>query len=323
MPKLTNAGLTKKISIYQIIITGNIRVDYTDIEDLAASIKKNTLLEPILVKITEPENGEERFELIAGHRRLKAHFWLCEHGDDFSMIEAKIITGDKLTLQLVENLQRADLTPKDRERAIYLMSEVPGVTQRDIAAELSKTEVYVSRQISAYKVRAIAECAGYKTDDLETSVMSEIQAAKEKDIPMLVGYIINGGGTVAVAKTIMKDYRPAKKSRPAESPEGDEGETDPTSKNEKTSSGGETPREPTGNRGETIKNNNPAAWKRDEIKHKQVDLNDVFDEVFSYLTALENKIKELGAEGKQAEIENYKREATLDIIGLVQKRFED
>jgi len=320
MAKLTNAGLTKKISIYQIIITGNIRVDYTDIEDLAASIKKNTLLEPILVKIAEPENGEERFELIAGHRRLKAHFYLCEHGDDFSMIEAKIITGDKLTLQLVENLQRTDLTPKDRERAIYLMSEVPGVTQRDIAAELSKTEVYVSRQISAYKVRAIAECAGYKTDELETSVMSEIQAAKEKDIPMLVSYIINGGGTVAAAKSIMKDYRPAKKNAPAKPPEGDEGESDPLCETHKTPDGEYIP---PGKRGEAIKTDNPDAWKRKEIKHKQVDLNDVFDEIFSYLTGLENKIKELGAEGKQAEIEKYKKDAALDIISLVQKRFED
>jgi len=323
MAKLTNAGLTRKISIYQIVITGNVRADYTDIEDLAASIKKNTLLEPILVKTAEPVNGEERFELIAGHRRLKAHEWLCEHGDDFSMIEAKIITGDKLTIQLVENLQRSDLSPRDREKGIFQMSEVPGVTQRDIAAELSKTEVFVSRQISAYKVRTAAEAAGIDTSALETSVMSEIQTAAKKDIPMLVQYIINGGGTVAAAKSIMKDYRPPKKNRPAEPPEADEGETDPSSETGEPPEADDPPKEPSGNRGEAIKTDNPDAWKRGEIKHKQVDLNDVFAEIYSYLTGLENKIRELGAEGKQAEIEKYKQDATRDIIALIQKRFED
>jgi len=323
MAKLTNAGLTRKISIYQIVITGNVRADYTDIEDLAASIKKNTLLEPILVKTAEPVNGEERFELIAGHRRLKAHEWLCEHGDDFSMIEAKIITGDKLTIQLVENLQRADLSPRDREKAIFLMSEVPGVTQRDIAAELSKTEVFVSRQISAYKVRTTAEDAGIDTSALETSVMSEIQTAAKKDIPMLVGYIINGGGTVAAAKSIMRDYRPPKKNRPAEPPEANEGGTDPSSETGEPPEGDDPPKETPGKRGETIKTDNPDAWKRSEIKHKNVDLNDVFAEIYSYLTGLENKIKELGAEGKQAEIEKYKQDAARDIIALIQKRFED
>jgi ParB/RepB/Spo0J family partition protein len=322
MPKLTNAGLTRKISIYQIVKTGNVRADYADIEDLAASIKKNTLLEPILVKIAEPEKGEERFELIAGHRRVLAHEWLCDHGDDFSMIEAKIITGDKTTIQLVENLQRADLSPRDREKAIFLMSEVPGVSQRDIAAELSKTEVYISRQISAYKVRSTAEAAGIDTSALETSVMSEIQAAAEKDIPMLVQYTINGGGTVAAAKAIMKDYRPPKKNPPAkptepEKPQSQSGEALAAEAQEN-----EIEKVP-GERGAEIKAENPDAWKRGEIKHKQVDLNDVFDEVYSYMTGLENKINELQADGKQAEIEKYKREAALDIIGLVQKRFEE
>jgi len=323
MAKLTNVGITRKISIYQIIITGNVRADYTDIEDLAASIKKNTLLEPILVKIAEPKNGEEQFELIAGHRRLQAHFWLCEHGDDFSMIEAKVITGDKLTIQLVENLQRADLSPRDREKAVYLMSEVPGVSQRDIAAELSKTEVYVSRQISAYKVREAAEAAGIDTSALETSVMSEIQTADKKDIPVLVNYIINGGGTVAAAKSIMRDYRPPKPKHinvaekyaigADEEPLGD---TDDKSAEN-------TPAKETGKRGTEIKTDNPDAWKRSEIKHKQVDLNDVFAEIYAYLTGLENKIKELAADGKQAEIEKYKEDAARDIIALIQKRFED
>jgi len=334
MPKLTQAGTTMKISIYEILKTGNVRADYTDIEELAASIKKNTLLEPILVKIAEPVDGDPRYELIAGHRRVMAHEWLCKHGDDFSMIEAKIVTGNKLTIQLVENLQRADLSAKDREKAIFQMSKVPGVTQRDIASELSKTEVYVSRQISAYKVRTIAEEAGIDTSTLETSVMSEIQTVPKEDVSRLVQHIIDGGGTVAAAKVVMQKYRfpwradpeiieqtipsteepsPSMTTQEQAHPAPPETDIDPLKDNV------ETP----GNKGKgaEIKADNPEAWKRGEIKHKQVNLNDVFNEIYMYLTALEKKIHELGP-GK-TDVEMHKMEAALDIISLVQKRFEN
>jgi ParB/RepB/Spo0J family partition protein len=329
MPKLSEAGITRKISIYSIIETGNIRADYTDIEDLAASIKKNTLLEPILVKEAEPEPDGPRYELIAGHRRLRAHFYLVEKGDDFSNIEAKIIAGDKLTLQLVENLQRSDLSPRDREKGIWQMSCLPGVTQRDIAAELSKTETYISRQIAAYKTRKIAEDAGIDTSALDTRVLVEIQTAAEKDIPMLVQYTINGGGTVAAAKAIMGDYRPPKKDKPkseapagapaqalaAETPATEGPDIDPLKGNTKPAPAKKpaapvspsAPREPP---------------ERREIDHKVVDLNDVFDEVYAYMTALEKRIRENPKE-EQAKIDGYKKEAALDIIALVQKRFED
>ena len=348
MPKLTDIGTTRKISISQIVRTGNVRADFTGIEELAASIKKNTLLQPILVKLMDPAtDGEPRYELVAGDRRLTAHEWLCQHGDDFSMIEAKVGTGDKTILQLVENLQRVDLSPREREKAIYLMSEVPGVTQRDIAAELSKTEVYISRQISAYRVRQIADKSGYDTEHLDTSVMNEIQTAAEKDIPMLISYIIDAGGTVAAAKKLMADYRPPKKTSKKESPPERTEKASPQAEAEVTEKASAPPAEAApassetgeaqtekeldplkgnvesaGTRGADIKAENPDAWVRPPVKHKQVDLNDVFDQIYTYLTGLEKKIREVGP-GDQAKIEGYKKEAALDIISLVQKRFED
>jgi ParB/RepB/Spo0J family partition protein len=358
MPKLSEAGTTRKISISQIVETGNVRADYSDIEDLAASIKKNTLLEPILVKISEPgADGDPRYELIAGHRRLRAHQFLLDKGDDFSNIEAKIVTGDKLTLQLVENLQRTDLSPRDREKAIWQMSQEKGITQRDIAAELSKTETYVSRQISAYKTRLIAENAGIDTSTLETSALAEIQAADEKDIPMLINYTINGGGTVAAAKAIMRDYRPPKnkpespapaatevspQAAPAlssEIPEEDDpcngcdaddeecqlcpahdsgrGPFGPPVEASKGNDKGKAPPEPAAAPASPVR----PPLERREIDHKVVDLNDVFDEVYSYMNALEKRIRE-SPEAEQAKIDGYKKEAALDIIALVQKRFE-
>ena len=111
MPKMEGASIARVISISDLVETGNIREDYSDIEELAASIKKNGLLEPVLIKAASPtDDSSPRFELIAWHRRVKACRYLTEKGDDFSHINAVIVSGDKLTIQLIENIQRSDLS---------------------------------------------------------------------------------------------------------------------------------------------------------------------------------------------------------------------
>jgi ParB/RepB/Spo0J family partition protein len=340
---MKGASIARVISISDLIETGNVREDYSDIEELAASIKKNGLLEPVLIKTASPaDDGSPRFELIAGHRRVRACRYLTEKGDDFSHINAVIVSGDKLTIQLIENIQRSDLTAQERERGIFLMTE-NGLTQREVAAEISKNEVYVSRHIAAYKLRKIAEEKGIDTRALETSVFDVIRTAKETDIPMLVQYIINGGGTINAARAIIKDY---KGNKPKETPEasldippspflglphGSPEETPPERDTTESPtdvpvtelsgdiapalSSPETEKKPAG------KPRAPA--ERLPVEHKQVDVHEIFDEIYSYLTALENRIKELGPDAEQARIDEIKKEATLDIISLIHKRIDD
>jgi ParB family chromosome partitioning protein len=336
MPKLSEAGIARKISLSDIIDTGNIREDYQDIEELADSIKQNGQLQPVIVKNAEPAgDGSPRFELIAGFRRRKAFQWLKDHGDDFSMIDAIVVTGDKLTIQLIENIQRSDLFSREREQGMYLMTQ-NGLSQREIAAKLSKSEVYVSRHVTAYKIRRIAEDAGIDTAALETSVISEIQTVKEKDIPMVISYIIRDGGTKVAAREIMKTYRPAKPKPEETAPAGD---TEPpvpeeppavtngapaNSSIDATNAGDIAPDLPPEEKQAEAP---PAAAPRTEmprqpIPHKKVDVNDIFDEIYSYLSALEKHIKELGPEAEQSRSDEIKREAALDIIALIHKRID-
>jgi ParB/RepB/Spo0J family partition protein len=339
MPKIEGASISRKISVSDITETGNVRENYHDIEELAASIKKNGLLEPILVKPAPAENGSPRFELIAGHRRVKAFYWLMDHGDDFSMIDAMIVTGDKLTIQLVENIQRSDLSARERERGIYLMTQ-NGLSQKEVAAELSKTEVFISRHVSAYKTRQIAEADGIDTTGLETSVFSEIQTVREEHIPMIVRYTLNDGGTVAAARRIMKDYRGNKPKPPEGEAQGEPGNPaekwDPSVPPPDVDAAGEVPGNPAAAGSKDIAPELPPGEKpprrpeapaepmeRTPIKHKKVDVNIVFDEIYSYLSALAAKIKELGPDAEQSRIDEIKRQAALDIISLIHKRIDD
>jgi ParB/RepB/Spo0J family partition protein len=211
MPKLSDAGLTCKIGLDQIVKTENIRADYSDIDDLADSIRRNGQLEPVLVKEIDPDkNGTPHYELIAGYRRLEAHKKLIAAGDDFTTIEAKIVTGKKLVIQIVENLQRSDLSPRDREKAICEIAQLPGMTQKTVATELSKSEMYVSRHITAYKARRAAENAGINTSNLETAFFEEFRKLPEPEIAALVKIAVDGGGTVAAARRMVSERKKPK-----------------------------------------------------------------------------------------------------------------
>jgi hypothetical protein len=289
--------------------------------------------------------------LIAGHRRVKACRYLTENGDDFSHINAVIVSGDKLTIQLIENIQRADLTAQERERGIFLMTE-NGLSQREVAAELSKNEVYVSRHIAAYKLRKIAEENGIDTADLETSVFDVIRTVKETDVPMLVQYIIGGGGTMSAARVIMKDYRgnkpkaetpEAPQDDPAGTPEVPANDFDPTEipldpfmglphtgpeeSPPEAAAADIAPALPPPEREKKPAGTKPrppaAPVERVPVEHRQVDAHDIFDEIYKYITILENRIRETYSAAAGSEIDVIKKEAALDIISLIHKRIDN
>jgi ParB/RepB/Spo0J family partition protein len=209
MPKLQNGNSTRKISLSQIVESGNVRKDYRDIEELAQSIKTSGLLQPIAVKsLGKDADGIERYELIAGHRRARAFRHLFDAGDaGFSMVDAVVVAGDKLTLQLVENLQRSDLTARERESGICQMAKNEKVSQREIAGWLGKTETYVSRNMRAFHIRETADKEGIDTSHISTGALCEIATAAGDDLPELLRRIAEEGGSVQTARKIGREYR--------------------------------------------------------------------------------------------------------------------
>ncbi|OTG62406.1 ParB/RepB/Spo0J family partition protein [Acinetobacter silvestris] len=77
--------------------------DQQDIEDLATSIEEIGLLQPIAVR-----RVQDKYELIAGERRLKAHQFLNKNTIEVIVIDAS--DEDVALLTLAENLKREDLT---------------------------------------------------------------------------------------------------------------------------------------------------------------------------------------------------------------------
>lgn len=106
----------KQIAVEDIDVSEfNTRKDLADgqqdssIEDLAKSIEKQGLLNPISVF----QNPDGRYTVVAGQRRLLAHRWLGR--DTISaVVREKMTEGDATAMSLVENVHRADMNPRDK-----------------------------------------------------------------------------------------------------------------------------------------------------------------------------------------------------------------
>ena len=205
-----NATLTHiKVPLSQLKITTNVRQDFDEAEiaELAQSIRDNGLINAITVKPPViDEHGDKTYEVIAGGRRIRAHQWLCEHGDDFSMIDCKISTGDMWTIQMVENIQRTDLSPREKEAAIIRAID-SGMTQKEIAEKLSKPLSYISDVMAGIKVRQAADKAGINTDSISSKALAQFRSFDEKELPEKLKELVKSGGRVSDATNILKASR--------------------------------------------------------------------------------------------------------------------
>lgn len=312
MPKLEPAGLTQKISLSQIIDTGNVREDYHDIAELAQSIKDNGLMQPVVVKRagTTPD-GIQQYELIAGHRRKKAHEYLCAKGDDFNMIDAVVKTGDKLTLQLIENIQRNDLTAAERENGLAEMLN-SGVSQKEIAGKLSKSEQWVSKHLAAYKIRQFLNTQKIDTEKYETSTLNLFRTIPEPDLKTLIEKTESAGGTRAAAETVIREYK--EKQNPTEThtieKQTETQEIDiPVFKSKKTKTLKPNTRE-------TAKINRINYSEKIEPEDKLLSSKFVFGEIETYIKAVKNKKESLEDETLKT-IQQAKMDAAYDIIALL------
>lgn len=205
-----NATLTHiKVPLSQLKITTNVRQDFDEAEiaELAQSIRDNGLINAITVKPPViDEHGDKTYEVIAGGRRIRAHQWLCEHGDDFSMIDCKISTGDMWTIQMVENIQRTDLSPREKEAAIIRAIE-SGMSQKEISEKLSKPLSYISDIMAGIKVRQAADKAGINTDSISSKALAQFRSFDEKELPEKLRELVESGGRVSDATNILKASR--------------------------------------------------------------------------------------------------------------------
>lgn len=107
--------------------------DKAALEELAASIAENGLLQPILVR----EYGDSRYQIIAGERRFRASKLA-----GLSEIPAIILEKDDrkvAEIALIENIQREDLNPVEEAMAFRALIRDYDLTQEELSEKVGKS----------------------------------------------------------------------------------------------------------------------------------------------------------------------------------------
>ncbi len=113
--------------------------DPEGIAELAASIQRHGLLQPIVVS-----RAGDGYEVVAGQRRV-----LAARVAGKTTIPAVIRDDvrDRLELALVENLQRTDLNAIETARAYKLLMETYDLTQEQLAERVGKSRSHVANML--------------------------------------------------------------------------------------------------------------------------------------------------------------------------------
>lgn len=115
--------------------------DIQRLAELAESIREHGILQPILIRQIAPE----RYELIAGERRLRA---AAQAGlASVPALVKEYADPQMLEIALIENVQREDIHPLDAARAYQRLSEEFGLNQEEIARRVGKARTTIANTI--------------------------------------------------------------------------------------------------------------------------------------------------------------------------------
>ncbi len=111
--------------------------DEERLEELADSIREKGVLQPLIVR--DMQNG--KYEIVCGERRYRA----AEYAGlkEVPVIIKDLADDEKLEIAIIENVQRADLTPLEEAEA-YLKLMEKGYSQEEVAKRVGKSRSAVA-----------------------------------------------------------------------------------------------------------------------------------------------------------------------------------
>lgn len=115
--------------------------DEERLEELASSIKRHGLIQPITVRYI----GEKRFELISGERRLRAS--KLAGLDELPAYVREVNDEEIISFALIENIQREDLNPIEVALGYKRLLDEVGYTQAEVAEKVGKNRSTVANML--------------------------------------------------------------------------------------------------------------------------------------------------------------------------------
>lgn len=115
--------------------------DEEKIQELSSSIKKQGVLQPILVR----KNEQGKYQIIAGERRWRAS--IIAGLKTIPAIIRDYTNSEALAIALIENLQREDLNIMEQAKALERLKNELGINQEELADHIGKSRSHLANTL--------------------------------------------------------------------------------------------------------------------------------------------------------------------------------
>ena len=118
------------------------RMDDGSLAELAASIKSQGIMQPVLVRPVEVSPSGARYEIIAGERRFRAA--QLAGLDEIPVLVREVDDQNAAAMALIENIQREDLNPLEEAQGIARLISEFSFTHEQAAQAVGRSRSAVS-----------------------------------------------------------------------------------------------------------------------------------------------------------------------------------
>jgi len=171
----------------------------SEFNDLVASIKESGIIVPLILRSSPSGVG---YEVVAGHRRLRAAQKLKLPEVPANIQE--LSDNEAREVQIIENLQRADVHPLEEGQAYRKLVEESHCEVASVAAKVGKSESYVRQRIFLTRLEE-ATAGAYRAGTITDGHAVLIAKLSENDQEAALKFVTSGwNGTKTIAD--LKEY---------------------------------------------------------------------------------------------------------------------
>lgn len=186
-------------------------IEEAPLAELAASIKQQGLLQPLVVR----EIANSRYEIIAGERRWRA----CQLAGltEVPVILRQVDDETAMAMALIENLQREDLNAMDQARSMYRLTTEFSLTHQQVADLLCKSRAAVSNYLRLLSLSTEARRL-LENGDLDMGHARALLMLDEKQQSQVAQLVVAKGLSVRETEKLVTRVK-TEKVEPLEKPE--------------------------------------------------------------------------------------------------------
>jgi ParB family chromosome partitioning protein len=178
------------------------------LDELVASIRANGLLQPLVVRprtATTPEGAE--WELVAGERRWRAVRRL--EWAEVPVVVKELDDRAMLILAIVENVQRADLSPLEEAAGYRQLIEEFGFTQAEVAESVGKERSTVANLLRLLQLPASVQGLVSRGELSMGHARALLGLGEDREMAELAREVVEQGLSVRVVEERVRERKTA------------------------------------------------------------------------------------------------------------------